>query len=64
MRWYTPSQGDKRVVTRFLFFPRHLRRANQTRQEWRWLESAEIYQEWDLIDKWESMRWATDDANT
>lgn len=44
MRWNTrkpePKENDTRLIHRFLFVPRKIN------DEWRWLERAQIQQEW------------------
>lgn len=59
MRWNKPSEGDTKIVDRFLFLP--FRVGNQ----WRWLEQAQyemIYtiDEYDCTGYWRTTRWLND----
>jgi len=58
MRWTskeTPTEGDERVINRFLFFPKLLG------EEWRWLEWAEYKQRYAVYEYssncWEDKEW-------
>ena len=51
MKWKRkqwPKEGDKRIAERFLLFPKVLD------DEWRWLEIAQIHQEYQPV------RWMVD----
>ncbi len=51
MKWKTEQnvRGTQRIVSKFLLIPRCLN------GEWRWLERAEIWQEW-ADDPWNDSR--------
>ena len=61
MRWTpkeTPEEGDKRVINKFLFFPKLIG------EEWRWLERVQILQVYEpdeyyesVICFWEDKKW-------
>lgn len=49
MRWYKPTMGDKKIVTKFALFP------IQIKHEVRWLEKVTIEMEYGLT-MWHPMR--------
>ena len=54
MKWKTPKSGDKRIVSKFLLFPREIN------NEVRWLEKVKIEQEYDrgCLLGWWDIKWA------
>ena len=64
MKWTEPTEGEARVITRFLLFPKKLGRTT------RWLEVAKIHQIYGrlystrrnkhLRPRWMSQAWAID----
>jgi hypothetical protein len=59
-RWVTPFYGQKRVVKKFLWLPKWLRLQGADVNEIRWLEKAEIEQEYGytfLGKGWRDMWW-------